>query len=113
MGSESIGPGEYILVSHTGSKPDEGDDREVDYAADWKAKVLEVRALDSEHVYVRVAWLNRPEDLEKGRKGYHGKNELIPTNQLDIIDAMSVNGRLPVYKWEEEDDESQMPDPQE
>ena len=75
--------------------------------------MLEVRALDSEHVYVRVAWLNQPEDLDTGRKAYHGRNELIPTNQIDIIDAMTVNGKLPVYHWNEEDDESEMPDPEE
>ncbi|KAI7520471.1 hypothetical protein KC331_g20198, partial [Hortaea werneckii] len=74
VGDESIGAGEHVLVNH-----DNRDDGKVDYAAQWKAKVLEVRALDSEHVYVRVAWLNRPEDLDTGRKSYHGKNELIPT----------------------------------
>jgi hypothetical protein len=85
------------------------EDHKIDVAAQWKAKVLEVRALDPEHVYIRVAWLNRPEDLDSGRKDYHGANELIPTNQLDIIDAMTVNGRLDIYHWVEEDDESQMP----
>ena len=45
----------------------------MDFSGQWKAKVLEVRALDSEHVYIRVAWLNRPEDLQGGRKAYHGK----------------------------------------
>lgn len=75
--------------------------------------MLEVRALDSEHVYLRVSWLNRPEDLDLGRKPYHGKNELIPSNQMDIIDAMATNGLLKVYHWDEEDDEAEMPDPEE
>jgi hypothetical protein len=26
----------------------------------------QVRALDTEHVYIRVNWLNRPEDLKNG-----------------------------------------------
>lgn len=83
----------------------------MDVDAQWKAKVLEVRALDPEHVYIRVAWLNRPEDLDSGRKPYHGKDELIPTNQIDIIDAMAVNGAFEVSKWEEsaDEDESSMP----
>ena len=68
--------------------------------------MLEVRALDSEHVYIRVAWLNRPEDLSAGRKAYHGKFELIPTNQMDIIDAMTVNGPCDVVQWDEKDDDS-------
>lgn len=68
--------------------------------------MLEVRALDTEHVYIRVAWLNRPEDLKAGRKSYHGRYELIPTNQMDIIDAMTVNGPCDVVHWDEQDDES-------
>lgn len=74
--------------------------------------MLEVRALDPEHVYIRVAWLNRPEDLDMGRKSYHGKNELIPSNQMDIIDAMAVNGGFGVKHWDEQadDDEQSMPE---
>lgn len=101
VGSESIAVGQYILVKH-----DDSEDAKIDVAAQWKAKVLEVRALDSEHVYIRVAWLNRPEDLASGRKDYHGKNELIPSNEMDVIDAMAVNGSLEVYHWDEKDDES-------
>jgi hypothetical protein len=71
-----------------------------------------VRALDPEHVYIRLSWLNRPEDLGSGRKDYHGKNELVPTNQMDIIDAMAVNGGLKVKHWDEtaDDDETSMPE---
>ena len=101
MGSESIAVGQCILVKH-----DDSDDAKIDVAAQWKAKVLEVRALDSEHVYIRVAWLNRPEDLDSGRKPHHGKNELIPTNQMDIIDAMAVNGSVDVVYWDDKDDDS-------
>lgn len=101
VGSESIAVGQCVLVKH-----DDSEDAKIDVAAQWKAKVLEVRALDSEHVYIRVAWLNRPEDLDSGRKSYHGKNELIPTNQMDIIDAMAVNGSFEVTHWDEKDDDS-------
>ena len=101
VGSESMAVGECILVKHEDSA-----DPKIDIGEQWKAKVLEVRALDSEHVYLRVAWLNRPEDLDTGRKAYHGKNELIPTNQMDVIDAMAVNGRLDVQYWDDADDES-------
>jgi len=106
VGSESISTGECILVKH-----DESEEAKIDIEAQWKAKVLEVRALDQEHVYIRVAWLNRPEDLPDGRKKYHGKNELIPTNQMDIIDAMAVNGPLVVRNWDDfEDDGKSMPE---
>ena len=96
VGVESIAIGEYVLVKH-----DETDDSAVDGSSDWKAKVLEVRALDVEHVYIRVSWLNRPEDLAGGRRDYHGKNELVPTNQMDIIDATTVNGRFDLKHWTE------------
>lgn len=107
VGAESIATGECILVKH-----DDTADPKIDTASQWKAKVLEVRALDPEHVYIRLCWLNRPEDLDSGRKDYHGKNELVPTNQMDIIDAMAVNGALQVKKWDElaDDDEASMPE---
>jgi hypothetical protein len=94
------------LVRH-----DELDSSRVDTASQLKAKVLEVRALDPEHVYVRLSWLDRPEDLEDGRRDYHGKNELVPTNQMDIIDAMAIDGGLQVKHWDEtaDDDETSMP----
>lgn len=103
VGSESISTGQCILVKHDDSEGDK-----INVANQWKAKVLEVRALDSEHVYIRVSWLNRPEDLDTGRKSYHGKNELIPTNQMDIIDAMAVNGSLEVMHWDDREDDSAM-----
>jgi hypothetical protein len=107
VGAESIATGECILVKH-----DDTLDPKIDPASQWKAKVLEVRALDPEHVYIRLSWLNRPEDLDSGRKDYHGKNELVPTNQMDIIDAMAVNGALSVKRWDElaDDDEASMPE---
>ena len=87
VGSESIATGDFILVSHS---MNEGP--AFDSFSDWKAQVLDVRALEEEHVYVRVSWLNRPEDLEDGRQEHHGKKELVPTDQMDVINAQSVNG---------------------
>ncbi|KAF2772105.1 hypothetical protein EJ03DRAFT_267548 [Teratosphaeria nubilosa] len=112
VGSDSIGTGECVLVKHDDSletRFDDSGELHVDYASQWKARVLEVRALDPEHVYLRVAWLNRPEDLPEGRQPHHGTNELIPTNQLDIIDAMAVNGPIKVMWWKEKDDKAEMP----
>lgn len=103
VGNESISTGQCILVKH-----DDSEEAKIDIENQWKAKVLEVRALDSEHVYIRVAWLNRPEDLESGRKPYHGKNELIPTNHMDVVDAMAVNGSLEVEHWDDKEDDSAM-----
>ena len=64
-----------------------------------------MRALDEEHVYVRVSWLNRPEDLEGGRQDCHGKNELVPTNQMDVINAQAVNGTFALIQYERLEDD--------
>jgi hypothetical protein len=87
VGSHSIATGNFVLIKH-----DDSDDLATSSLTDWKAKVLEVRALDPEHVYIRVSWLNRPEDMMSGRQSFHGRSELIPTNQMDVIGALSVNG---------------------
>ena len=95
VGSESIATGDFILVSHSIIEAPA-----FDSLSDWKARVLEVRALDEEHVYARVSWLNRPEDLEGGCQDCHGKNELVPTNQIDVINAQAVNGTFRLTRYE-------------
>lgn len=100
VGSESIATGDFILVSHSIIK-----DTLLDSLSDWKAKVLEVRAFDAEHVYVRVSWLNRPEDLTGGRWGHHGERELVPTNQMDVINALSVNGTFQLKHYDKSEDD--------
>jgi len=68
----------------------------------WKAVILEIRALDESHVYLLVAWLYRPAyDLPNGAEPYHGNHELIPSNELAIIDAKTINGLLDVNYWDE------------
>jgi hypothetical protein len=56
----------------------------------WVARILEIRALDKEHVFARVFWMYWPEELPtgtmdgrkrvQGRQPYHGKDELIASN---------------------------------
>jgi hypothetical protein len=70
----------------------------------WVAKVLEVRAGDEQHVYLRVYWMYRPEDLPyPGRRPYHGSNELIATNEMQIIDATTVQDSVQVKHYVEDD----------
>lgn len=69
---------------------------------DWVAKVLECRAFDEEHVFLRVLWLYRPEDLPNGRSPWHGANEVFPSNNMQIIDAMTVTDMAKgLLKWDE------------
>ncbi|KAJ9648498.1 hypothetical protein H2199_001353 [Coniosporium tulheliwenetii] len=75
----------------------------------WLAKVLEVRAGDEQHVYLRVFWLYRPEELPNGgRRPYHGRNELVASNDMQIIDAMTVDGRVEVRHWDEADEAEEL-----
>lgn len=76
----------------------------------WKAQIHEVRALDANHVYLRVSWLLRPQhDLPNGAKSYHAVHELIPSTNIDIIDAKTINASLSIKYWDEfEDAEGQL-----
>ncbi|RVD82913.1 uncharacterized protein DFL_007323 [Arthrobotrys flagrans] len=92
--------GEIVEVKRPGNDGTPGERKE------WLAKVLEVKA-DSPHcVYVRVAWFYWPEDLPMGRMEYHGRNEAIESNHPDIIDAMTVNSKVDIKEWDEEDEEA-------
>ncbi|KAF2001214.1 hypothetical protein P154DRAFT_521930 [Amniculicola lignicola CBS 123094] len=74
---------------------------------DWVGKVLEVRGEDMYNVFVRVVWFYRPEDLPGGRQPYHGENELIASNETAIIEAATVQGRVVVNHWVEQDNRSE------
>ncbi|TKA55265.1 hypothetical protein B0A49_07907 [Cryomyces minteri] len=100
--SEKFEIGDVVLVQKDevqGSKED------IDVQSQWKAKLLEVRARGPEHVFVRVYWLYRPEDIPGGRKPHHGRNELLPSDYMDVIDAQSINGKIRVKKWDEHNDD--------
>jgi hypothetical protein len=83
-----------------------------DFDRDWKAQVHEIRAADEHHVFLRCSWLENPEELPKevlSTPSYHGKFELVPSNKMDIIDALTVNGPLEVAYWAEAKDDADMP----
>lgn len=75
----------------------------------WVARVLEVRAGDASHVYLRVYWLYRPEDLPGGRQPHHGEAELIVSNDMAIIEALTVSDYANVVRWDEDPDTSDWP----
>lgn len=82
---------------------------------DWVARILEIRASDEHHVYARVHWMYWPDELPPGthdgrktissRQPYHGMNELIASNHMDIINVVSVTSQAVVKQWYEENDE--------
>ncbi|KAK3341102.1 hypothetical protein B0T25DRAFT_330612 [Lasiosphaeria hispida] len=82
---------------------------------DWVARILEIRASDEHHVYARVYWMYWPDELPQGthdgkkmvqgRQPYHGINELIASNHMDIINVVSVTSPAVVKQWYEENDD--------
>ncbi|KAM0361934.1 hypothetical protein ACHAPK_011650 [Fusarium culmorum] len=82
---------------------------------EWVARILEIRASDEHRVYARVYWMYWPDELPpgtidrkktvKGRQPYHGTNELIASNHMDIINVVSVTAPATVNQWIESDDD--------
>lgn len=70
---------------------------------DCFARILEIRARDPQNVYARVYWVYRPEHTPSGRQPYHGENELIASNHMEIVDALTFVGRANVVHWVQED----------
>lgn len=106
--------GSHVYISHPQSPKNPSDYKFV--ASDeksepdfWVAQVLEVRASGPEHVYLRVFWLYWPDELPGGRKAYHGINEVVMSNHMDLIDAMTVSGAADVRQWHERDDDEELP----
>ncbi|KAL6405846.1 hypothetical protein AUP68_10985 [Ilyonectria robusta] len=85
---------------------------------DWVAWILEIRAADEHHVYARVYWMYSPDELPagtvcgkkkmQGRQSYHGHNELVASNHMDIINVISVIMPASVSQWIESDDDKIM-----
>jgi hypothetical protein len=46
-----------------------------------------------------------PEQLPKGREVYHGKDELIASNHMEVLDVTTFAGKASVEQWYEEDDD--------
>ncbi|KAH6874568.1 hypothetical protein B0T10DRAFT_205115 [Thelonectria olida] len=80
------------------------------------ACILEIKAADEHHVFARVYWMYWPDELPEGtfegetfiqgRQLYHGHNELIASNHMDIIDVLCVEGPARVKAWiDSQDDE--------
>ncbi|KAL8988916.1 MAG: hypothetical protein Q9177_002079 [Variospora cf. flavescens] len=67
------------------------------------ARILEVRAADPKNVWLRLYWLYRPEEIPGGRRDYHGKDELIISNHMEIVDALQVECPVQVRRWKEEE----------
>ncbi|KIW07454.1 uncharacterized protein PV09_01426 [Verruconis gallopava] len=70
----------------------------------WVGRIIEIRAINQENVFILINWYNRPEDLPKGRQPHHGMNEILATNDVDIISPTALVGKIDVDYWIESDD---------
>ncbi|KAF4555807.1 Hypothetical protein D9617_2g057710 [Elsinoe fawcettii] len=105
VSEQTFGIGECVLVRSDEDDTEEGQEDD-GTLTQWKAQLHEVRALDENHVYLRVSWLYRPaRDLPGGGRPYHGKYELVPSTEMAIIDAKTINGALKVKYWDEYKDD--------
>ncbi|KAF5704669.1 hypothetical protein FMUND_12397 [Fusarium mundagurra] len=81
----------------------------------WVAYILEIRASDKHHIYILVYWMYWPDDLPsgaridrkyvQGRQPYHGANELIATNHMEVINVASITEPVVVEQLIESNDE--------
>ncbi|KAF8543399.1 hypothetical protein BDD12DRAFT_802016 [Trichophaea hybrida] len=109
VGSETFALNEYVFINHT-NIPHGTDLSLIEDSKFWVARVLEIRAEDEAHVYLRVYWMYWPEELPIGRQYYHGAKELVASNHMEIVDAMTVSGRANVKHWLELDEDENLPD---
>lgn len=60
-------------------------------------------------MYLRIYYLYKPEELPGGRQPHHGESELIASNHMDIIEALTVADKAEVVHWEEDPDRADWP----
>ncbi|CAG8980930.1 hypothetical protein HYALB_00003789 [Hymenoscyphus albidus] len=76
-----------------------------------------MRAASPQHVYALISWLYWPEELpppakrsldqvspKGGKCQYHGAQELVASNYLDILDVLIFAGKADVVEWDEAGD---------
>lgn len=69
--------------AHDGTEGGSPHSRDSAHIADWVAKVLEIRAMDKFHVYLRVFWMYRQADLPDRHSSQMEHNELIASNHSE------------------------------
>ncbi|RAR06797.1 ebs-bah-phd domain-containing protein [Stemphylium lycopersici] len=106
INSEEFQVGQVVFVKNSEGARDKNSP---DALQGWLAKVLEVRAGDASHVYLRVFWAYRPEDLPGGRQPHHGSSEVIVSNHMDIIEALTVQSSEDVVYWNDDPDSLPLP----
>lgn len=106
INSEEFQVGQIVFVKNS----EESDVKNSPNAVEgWLAKILEIRAGDSSHVFLRVFWIYRPEDLPGGRQPHHGSTEVIVSNHMDVIEAVTVQSLADTVYWNDDPDSLPLP----
>lgn len=133
VGAETFTVGDYVFVNHSPSLAGAGafgaeDDSQAaeitpgTWREYWVGRLLEVRAADAAHVWVRVFWMYWPDEIPEnavyageaggkdGNKGreFYGYGELVASNHMDVVDATTIAGRAEVEQWMEEEEGEEM-----
>ena len=113
MAEQTFTRGDIVYINHTFPVPSPlwstaTDEEKLNYDKEnlWVGRIMECRATDEAHVYLRLMWLYWPDELPMGRQPYHGIRELVASNAVDIVDAQSIASRADVSYWDEDDDEA-------
>ncbi|CAL8575206.1 hypothetical protein XPA_001145 [Xanthoria parietina] len=101
----------YALVSRFQPLPKLHDPLDIDNGICCPARIIEIRAHDTKNVYIRLYWLYTPDQLRGGRQPYHGKDELIVTSHMEIVDAARVIEPITVVALKEQEESWQGPTP--
>jgi hypothetical protein len=106
--NQKFSTGEVVYINkHTPPREPPDTDASEDEILDfdkqnlWVGQVLEVKASGPSQVWLRVFWLYWPEELPRGRQKYHGNQELIMSNHMEIVDAMAVASSTDINHWDE------------
>jgi hypothetical protein len=104
---EKFVAGDYIFVNCQMDELD-GNDGDIamkeDAAKFSVARIIEIRGVSQDDIWIRVAWYYRADELPGGPKPYHGKYEVVRTILEDIISIETVAGSCTVIQWDENDD---------
>lgn len=105
----SVEPVDKAETAHPGGEESgrgESGELQTETGKQWFAKIQEVRAADGDHVFLRVYWLYRPDELPGGRGIFHGRNELVLSTHMDILDVKSVDYKVDLREWRDDDEDA-------
>lgn len=110
---------QYVFVrNHDTPAKFNGEEKVHDF---WVGRILEVRAVNQQHVYALLQWFYWPEELlssnkekkqkkkdpeqlnaRSGHMRYHGERELLASSWVEVCDVLTLAGKAHIEFWDEE-----------